>query len=330
MPLASSRARSSAAKAVPDKAVATIAETSPATTTLVATTARTAPVGGTSLVAFLSHESLLAIFKRFPRSASTLAMYNYLAALTGVFSDHRGPLDTRPSREQLKSQISVSSSNRWNRSIVSTVTDTYHCPRNSREGLHRGGAGKGGWGKPGEEASLVPEFTAEGEQEEIVPDEPDNEVTLEDYEKAKAERKTALMASLKQKNKGGASKTVDESAFTGMKLTSKDDGVDVLSSFELEGSETIKGKRVRTKNGVQKTILDTGFKTTPSAPADDRGGRGGRGRGDRDSGHGVSRGRGFRDGGRGVVRGARPGNARGAGFSAKIDDDSAFPTLGRN
>jgi len=199
-----------------------------------------------------------------------------------------------------------------------------------REGLHRGGAGKGGWGKPGEEASLVPEFTAEGEQEEIVPDEPDNEVTLEDYEKAKAERKTALMASLKQKNKGGASKTVDESAFTGMKLTSKDDGVDVLSSFELEGSETIKGKRVRTKNGVQKTILDTGFKTTPSAPADDRGGRGGRGRGDRDSGHGVSRGRGFRDGGRGVVRGARPGNARGSGFSAKIDDDSAFPTLGRN
>jgi plasminogen activator inhibitor 1 RNA-binding protein len=211
------------------------------------------------------------------------------------------------------------------------VSAPYRFPRNSHEPPHRGGAGKGGWGKPGDEASLTPEVTAEGEHDETVLSEPDNEVTLEDYERAKAEKKAALMASLKQKNKVGAAKTVDESAFAGMKLASKHDGVDVMSSFELEGGEAVKGKRVRTKSGGEKKVLDTGFKTTPSTPADDRdtrGGRGGRGSGSRDSGRSVGRGRGAREGARGVVRGAGPGNARGAGFSAKIDDVSAFPILG--
>ena len=63
----------------------------------------------------------------------------------------------------------------------------------SHEGPHRGGAGKGGWGKPGDEAKAPQESNEDGaDAPEPEPEEPDNEVTIDDYEKEKAAKKAAI------------------------------------------------------------------------------------------------------------------------------------------
>jgi len=173
-----------------------------------------------------------------------------------------------------------------------------------------------------------------------VPEEPDNEITLEDALKLKAEKKAALMALMKKED-SNAAKVVDDSAFKGMAITKKDD-TDHMPGFEIS-NEKAKIRRDREKKGGEKKTVDVGFKTAPvqTDDRDDRGGRGGRdggrGGGDRRDG-----GRGGRDGGRGGRGGrgddrprreggvtAAPAGAGGrGGFSTKIDDDSAFPTLG--
>ena len=189
----------------------------------------------------------------------------------------------------------------------------------SHEGPHRGGAGKGGWGKPGDEAKAPQESNEDGaDAPEPEPEEPDNEVTIDDYEKEKAAKKAAIAAAFAKKGESEA-KPVDESAFASMTLAAKAD--DSVNEFALANGGA-KAKRDRERTKAEKKVVDTGFRTAPSQDADDRparGGRGGRGdRGDRDSGRGR--------GGRGGDRPARaPGGGR--GFSAKIDDSAAFPTL---
>ena len=144
-------------------------------------------------------------------------------------------------------------------------------------------------------------------------------MTIDDYEKEKAAKKAALAASFAKKGESSA-KTVDDSAFASMTLAAKSD--DSMTEFALANGGA-KAKRDRERTKSEKKVVDTGFRTAPSQDADDRparGGRGGRGgRGDRDGGRGR--------GGRGGDRPARaPGGGRG-GFSAKIDDSAAFPTL---
>lgn len=191
----------------------------------------------------------------------------------------------------------------------------------SHEGPHRGGAGKGGWGKPGDELNAPKEGDeAEAEPE---PEEPDNEISIEDFEAAKAAKKAAINAAM---SKGAKAKEVDSSAFASMTLAAKNEDV---NEFSLDGPGP-KAKRERERKAAKEAAkIELGFKTAPSAPAEDRparsgpGGRGGRGgRGDRREG-----GRGGRGEGRGGGRGDRPAGGRGG---AKIDtaDTSAFPTLG--
>jgi hypothetical protein len=164
-----------------------------------------------------------------------------------------------------------------------------------------------------------------------------NEVSIDDYEKAKAEKKAALAVLMK---KGDAvAKVVDDSAFAGLKIG---EGKADANEFSVEAGFHVKAKKEAKKETKTKQVLATGFKTAPIATdrddrddRDDRGGGRG-GRGGRDGGRGGrDGGRGGRDGGRGGRgRGDAPrpsggrGGGGGSGFSTKIDDASAFPTLG--
>jgi hypothetical protein len=97
-------------------------------------------------------------------------------------------------------------------------------------------------------------------------------VSIDDYEKAKAEKKAAIAAMMK---KGDSTLAVDESAFASMKL-----GGDAApeNQFGLTNGAA-KAKRERERAAKEKKTVATGFKTAPTVTddRDDRGGRGGRG-----------------------------------------------------
>ena len=100
---------------------------------------------------------------------------------------------------------------------LSSALPKFSETRNSHEGPHRGGAGKGGWGKPGDEAKATADAAdADADAHEPEPEEIVNEVSIDDYEKAKAEKKAAIAAMMKKGD--SAAKVVDESAFASMKL----------------------------------------------------------------------------------------------------------------
>ena len=176
---------------------------------------------------------------------------------------------------------------------------------------HRGGAGKGNWGKAGDElAELGANTVDESETEPEVVDN-SSELTFAQAEALKAEKRAALAAQWKKPE----AKVLDGSALEGLKLMSGD-----ADDADLDfGGVGVKGKRERTKNVASKQKVDVGFRIASTQPADDRD--------DRDSGRG---GRGGRDSGRGgrgeSSRGGRGGGGRGANI--KIEDTSAFPTLG--
>ena len=152
----------------------------------------------------------------------------------------------------------------------------------------------------------------------------DNEISIEDFEAAKAAKKAALNAAMA---KGATAKEVDSSAFASMTLAAKSEDV---NEFSLDGAGP-KAKRERERKAKEAAKLELGFKSAPTAPAEDRparaGGRGGRG--DRREGAGRG-GRGEGRGGRGGRGGDRPagGGRGGSGLNVKIEDSSAFPTLG--
>jgi plasminogen activator inhibitor 1 RNA-binding protein len=203
--------------------------------------------------------------------------------------------------------------------------------------MKRGGAGKGNWGSSTEAASSgepkeeKPEGeTAETEEKkeeepEPVIEEEDNEMTLEEFQKADAERKAALKA-----------------AYAPKKLDLKEDDelkkmavvVEKLDESEAvfwigAGDEKVKGKS-KMGEKKEKELVEAGFYIAHEAPPRnfdrEAGGRGG-GRGDRGGRGGRGRGE-----GRGAGRGERFGGGRGRGgrsFNApNLTDSSAFPTLG--
>ena len=153
----------------------------------------------------------------------------------------------------------------------------------SHEGPHRGGAGKGGWGKPGDELNAPKE--GDDAEPEPEPEEPDNEISIEDFEAAKAAKKAALNAAMA---KGATAKEVDSSAFASMTLAAKSEDV---NEFSLDGAGP-KAKRERERKAKEAAKLELGFKSAPTAPAEDRPARGAGGRGGRGDGRGAGRGRG--------------------------------------
>ena len=142
----------------------------------------------------------------------------------------------------------------------------------SHEGPHRGGAGKGGWGKPG--ASFNAPKEGDDAEPEPEPEEPDNEISIEDFEAAKAAKKAALNAAMA---KGATAKEVDSSAFASMTLAAKSEDV---NEFSLDGAGP-KAKRERERKAKEAAKLELGFKSAPTAPAEDRPARGAGGRGSR-------------------------------------------------
>ena len=120
--------------------------------------------------------------------------------------------------------------------------------RNSHEGPHRGGAGKGGWGKPDEAKATADAADADADAPEPEPEEIVNEVSIDDYEKAKAEKKAAIAAMMKKGD--SAAKVVDESAFASMKL-----GGDAApeNQFGLANGGAAKAKRERERAAKEKS-----------------------------------------------------------------------------
>ena len=110
-----------------------------------------------------------------------------------------------------------------------------------------------------------------------------NEVSIDDYEKAKAEKKAALAVLMK---KGDAvAKVVDDSAFAGLKIG---EGKADANEFSVEAGFHVKAKKEAKKETKTKQVLATGFKTAPIATdrddRDDRDDRGGSSSGRREAG----------------------------------------------
>jgi hypothetical protein len=146
-----------------------------------------------------------------------------------------------------------------------------------------------------------------------------------------------------------------ESDFTGFQAVAKGDLEETITGLELtSGRKHPKEAAKKDKKVKDTTILDLGFRVQSESdyvprsredrPArredgdykqrrrdDEDGGRGGRGRGEgRGRGRGEGRGRGrFEGRGEGRSEG-RGGRGRGGpGISVRMDDESAFPTLGK-
>ena len=127
---------------------------------------------------------------------------------------------------------------------------------------HRGGAGKGNWGKAGDElAELGANTVDESETEPEVVDN-SSELTFAQAEALKAEKRAALAAQWKRPE----AKVLDGSALEGLKLMSGD-----ADDADLDfGGVGVKGKRDRTKNAASKQKVDVGFRIASTQPADDR------------------------------------------------------------
>jgi hypothetical protein len=174
-------------------------------------------------------------------------------------------------------------------------------------------------------------------------------MTLEQYEKAQAEKRKALLASVTAST--AAAREVSSAGFKNMTTVVKKDAEAELDQYELKSTKDAKAaapkeekaKEAKTKEAV---AIETGFRvmSEESARNNDRGDFGGRGAGR--GGRGAGRGGDF--GGRGGGRGGRGGDfggrgrggfaGRGAGASSAPAraggpsfsiEEAAFPTLGK-
>jgi hypothetical protein len=177
------------------------------------------------------------------------------------------------------------------------------------------------------------------------------EMTLEQYEKAQAEKRKALLASVTAST--AAAREVSSAGFKNMTVTVKKDAEAEIDQYELKATKDAKAaapKEAAVKEAkAAAVVIDVGFRvmSEESARNNDRGDFGGRGagRGGRDGGRGGrDGGRGGRDGGRGRGgdfggrgrggfggRGGAPSasSAPRAGGPSFNMEDSAFPTLGK-
>ncbi|KAG1665614.1 hypothetical protein FOA52_003261, partial [Chlamydomonas sp. UWO 241] len=185
------------------------------------------------------------------------------------------------------------------------------------EGDKRGGAGRGNWGKDGEEAkaedSEVKTEAPAGEEAAVeAPATPaveeEKEMSLEEYETQLAEKKAAL-------NKKAAVKE-------GFKAFERTTTEDEVTGVELANKKAIEEKVAKVKAAKAVVKVETGFKIETAeekAPVREFGGRGGRG------GRGEGRGEG-RGGGRG---GDRPFSGRGEGRGRGGEGRGPRPEGGR-
>ena len=142
---------------------------------------------------------------------------------------------------------------------------------------HRGGAGKGNWGKAGDELAEVDAVAVDESETEPEAAENSSMLSFAQAEALKAEKRAALASQWKKPE----AKVLDGSALEGLKLLTDEAGEVEGLDF---GATGVKGKRERTKNSAAKQTLDVSFRVAP-AQTDDRedrgggrGGRGGRGR----------------------------------------------------
>lgn len=170
-----------------------------------------------------------------------------------------------------------------------------------RDGEKRGAHGKGNWGAEGDNANAEKKEDAEAEEPAVEeePEEPDTELTMSEfYAQQEAER-----AKLNAERKAAAA--IDNSKIKNAVARTKDD--------EDEYSSMVKGagKKERNRDRTGAKTLTGGFRAP--APTSDRYDRpkGGKGKGGK--------------GGKGDFGGK---GGSGKGMNAKIDDASAFPTLG--
>lgn len=194
----------------------------------------------------------------------------------------------------------------------------------------RGGAGRGNWGsetepisadKPateekadGEEATAE-KLDGEGEPTEVPKEEEDNEMTLEEYEKAQEQKRLDFKNQFKA---GTRDSKVDEAAFAEMDIVTKPAEEDQILQV---GAKAAKAKKDGKKIEKETTTVETNFHIPREETFSPR--KGGKGEG-RKGGKGQS---GF--GGAGGGRGQRGGRGGGKAYQAPdLSNESAFPTLG--
>mmetsp|Transcript_24356 Transcript_24356/g.29524 ORF Transcript_24356/g.29524 Transcript_24356/m.29524 type:complete len:341 (+) Transcript_24356:246-1268(+) len=199
--------------------------------------------------------------------------------------------------------------------------------------VKRDGAGKANWGSEKDEINAAAEGAtadAEAEPEELDPEaeaaaaeaaaekeREEKEMTLEEYQKVLAEKRSALQQSF---NKENSERQVNDSAFAKMTLVAKSEEEEVYFVGEAKTKKTKSKKAADADEDAEKVVPNFSFarkeEYTPRDSGKGKGGKGGRPR--RENGGGK--------GGRGA---SGYGGKGGRGYSApNIGDSSAFPTLG--
>jgi len=194
-----------------------------------------------------------------------------------------------------------------------------HVPGNGRRDTEkRGGAGKANWGTatevPSEEKKddeVTGDANGEDSVEEKEPEVPDNEMTLEEYQKNVLEKRNALLASYNVNKRTVAVDTALQS-----NILKKKDEED--KTFVVSKAKEAKSKE-STKSVKEKEVIETSFRVrVDEPPRREFGGKGDRG------GKGEGRGKGGKGGGKGGGFESR-GRSGGPGFNAL--DEFSFPSL---
>jgi len=195
----------------------------------------------------------------------------------------------------------------------------------------RGGAGKANWGTadddkplPAEDGGEAPGPEAEAEADPEAAEAPapeDHSVSYEQYMKQQYEEQRKVLLEKAANLKKESGRAADDLAVA-FKDAAKMEKADPEEENFLALSNTSQ-KSKRSKAKKTKQTLEARFCVADGAPAPRRDfERPSRGRG------GGRGGRGGRGGGRGGARGGGRGGGRGGRMNVKIDDSSAFPTLG--
>lgn len=230
--------------------------------------------------------------------------------------------------------------------ILCTNTQSNFFSESEKQAAHAWGATEGGAELADEQAG---EAIANAEQKEALtgdgdaapvadgapaaePEPEDNSISYADYLAQQAEKKLALGTGVPEPRKPNEGSKQDKKWANAQAIAKEE---------EEEFVPGTGGKAKRERERKQKQLVDIDYDFKPSQEAE-RGGRGGfRGRGEgrgrggrggefRGRGRGEGRGRGGADGGRSdYQRGeGRPRGAPRGGASLKIEDTSAFPSLG--
>jgi hypothetical protein len=201
--------------------------------------------------------------------------------------------------------------------------------RGRNEGSKKDGAGKGNWGKAGEENDAAADYADYGDDDNDaeVNTEPEvPSISFAEYEAAEAEK----LASNEAFKKVEARKSSDAAEFNGKETATKKGKDEDYVPAKAKGKSRKKGKA--TKKNILTSISFRVESETDKSSSDFNRGRGG-GRSGGRGGRGGSRGgRGGSRGGRGGPRGGRgrSGNGRSGNGGGRVNTGSNqdFPSLG--